>query len=110
MLSLHDALPRSGRARVDQHAVAFAFGCSPIVIAARIHAAADVECRIVAGGLAIIVVTIVIVVTVTIAGECDGTRQQQCKSAPAANPVLRRSEEHTSELQSLMRISYAVSC
>src|SRR3546814_3011058 len=26
------------------------------------------------------------------------------------NPVLRRSEEHTSELQSLMRISYAVFC
>src|SRR3546814_7505090 len=25
-------------------------------------------------------------------------------------PVLRRSEEHTSELQSLMRISYAVFC
>src|SRR3546814_3851383 len=26
------------------------------------------------------------------------------------NPSLRRSEEHTSELQSLMRISYAVFC
>src|SRR3546814_6384415 len=26
------------------------------------------------------------------------------------NPALRRSEEHTSELQSLMRISYAVFC
>src|SRR3546814_7246031 len=26
------------------------------------------------------------------------------------NPNLRRSEEHTSELQSLMRISYAVIC
>src|SRR3546814_2126254 len=30
-------------------------------------------------------------------------------SAPAP-PVRRRSEEHTSELQSLMRISYAVFC
>src|SRR3546814_5131622 len=28
----------------------------------------------------------------------------------AANPFVRRSEEHTSELQSLMRISYAVFC
>src|SRR3546814_1116453 len=27
-----------------------------------------------------------------------------------ADPVARRSEEHTSELQSLMRISYAVFC
>src|SRR3546814_3085857 len=27
---------------------------------------------------------------------------------PAAEPALRRSEEHTSELQSLMRLSYAV--
>src|SRR3546814_1577390 len=29
---------------------------------------------------------------------------------PAENPVDLRSEEHTSELQSLMRISYAVFC
>src|SRR3546814_2759022 len=29
---------------------------------------------------------------------------------PAAGPVCGRSEEHTSELQSLMRISYAVFC
>src|SRR3546814_2791061 len=28
----------------------------------------------------------------------------------SANPTLARSEEHTSELQSLMRISYAVFC
>src|SRR3546814_2537443 len=30
--------------------------------------------------------------------------------ARTIDPVLRRSEEHTSELQSLMRISYAVFC
>src|SRR3546814_3760302 len=30
--------------------------------------------------------------------------------SPAANRVRPRSEEHTSELQSLMRISYAVFC
>src|SRR3546814_5411610 len=30
--------------------------------------------------------------------------------APAAGRALLRSEEHTSELQSLMRISYAVFC
>src|SRR3546814_9574748 len=29
---------------------------------------------------------------------------------PDMNPVKNRSEEHTSELQSLMRISYAVFC
>src|SRR3546814_2144839 len=29
---------------------------------------------------------------------------------PAAQRIIRRSEEHTSELQSLMRISYAVFC
>src|SRR3546814_10169458 len=32
------------------------------------------------------------------------------QSATIANGVLPRSEEHTSELQSLMRISYAVFC
>src|SRR3546814_5059313 len=30
--------------------------------------------------------------------------------SPTAAPAARRSEEHTSELQSLMRISYAVFC
>src|SRR3546814_8342069 len=30
--------------------------------------------------------------------------------SPCRNPSLTRSEEHTSELQSLMRISYAVLC
>src|SRR3546814_10243746 len=32
------------------------------------------------------------------------------KADDVNNPSLRRSEEHTSELQSLMRISYAVFC
>src|SRR3546814_3660065 len=31
-------------------------------------------------------------------------------SCPLLSPLPRRSEEHTSELQSLMRISYAVFC
>src|SRR3546814_8287410 len=31
-------------------------------------------------------------------------------SSPEPKPCLSRSEEHTSELQSLMRISYAVFC
>src|SRR3546814_8931808 len=35
---------------------------------------------------------------------------QQAEGAEAAGLVHRRSEEHTSELQSLMRISYAVFC
>src|SRR3546814_6632065 len=35
-----------------------------------------------------------------------------CRTGPAYSdrPVTQRSEEHTSELQSLMRISYAVFC
>src|SRR3546814_9560044 len=37
------------------------------------------------------------------AGRCDGAREHRAA-------VRHRSEEHTSELQSLMRISYAVFC
>src|SRR3546814_10191240 len=37
-------------------------------------------------------------------------RLAQEKAMLAANPEMGRSEEHTSELQSLMRISYAVFC
>src|SRR3546814_2142748 len=47
------------------------------------------------------------------AGDKTGRRGQRRRAASAAiNPFLpmRRSEEHTSELQSLMRISYAVLC
>src|SRR3546814_5795344 len=39
--------------------------------------------------------------------ELGGSPLQACFYS---NKVLRRSEEHTSELQSLMRISYAVFC
>src|SRR3546814_7986379 len=35
---------------------------------------------------------------------------KQCANVEAAGRVLLRSEAHTSELQSLMRISYAVFC
>src|SRR3546814_8160440 len=50
---------------------------------------------------------------------CDGERCSRCSDVtrPAQrpgrierSPVSGRSEEHTSELQSLMRISYAVFC
>src|SRR3546814_8051973 len=37
-------------------------------------------------------------------------RAQLCRRLAAQGPDRRRSEEHTSELQSLMRISYAVFC
>src|SRR3546814_8117326 len=37
-------------------------------------------------------------------------RKQPAVTAPAQRPPMLRSEEHTSELQSLMRISYAVFC
>src|SRR3546814_9259922 len=47
-------------------------------------------------------------------GDWRGLRERQpglrSARAPADEPVRRRSEEHTSELQSLMRISYAVFC
>src|SRR3546814_6311007 len=37
-------------------------------------------------------------------------RQRVLRSQPRGQRGIRRSEEHTSELQSLMRISYAVFC
>src|SRR3546814_2203216 len=40
----------------------------------------------------------------------DGHRAQSPVSRGSQLPRLDRSEEHTSELQSLMRISYAVFC
>src|SRR3546814_8008628 len=42
-----------------------------------------------------------------LAGAPEGRRK---KAAPAPDRRIRRSEEHTSELQSLMRNSYAVFC
>src|SRR3546814_8780289 len=42
-------------------------------------------------------------------GIADGAAAQAARRARGARP-LQRSEEHTSELQSLMRNSYAVSC
>src|SRR3546814_4868302 len=45
-------------------------------------------------------------------GSLDGKREAgpMASPAPATTGVTDRSEEHTSELQSLMRISYAVFC
>src|SRR3546814_9676335 len=42
----------------------------------------------------------------------DRAHSAACRkgSSPRSSPALSRSEEHTSELQSLMRISYAVFC
>src|SRR3546814_5187818 len=40
---------------------------------------------------------------------CDSVAGEVCPIWPG-HPVTARSEEHTSELQSLMRISYAVFC
>src|SRR3546814_1288355 len=37
-------------------------------------------------------------------------RSRACSAIAAGRPRTMRSEEHTSELQSLMRISYAVFC
>src|SRR3546814_1523491 len=43
--------------------------------------------------------------------QVEGERLYQlCPADRRIKPDLRRSEEHTSELQSLMRISYAVFC
>src|SRR3546814_4999910 len=41
---------------------------------------------------------------------CGDSRAQGAWRASASDPGLHRSEEHTSELQSLMPISYAVFC
>src|SRR3546814_2460788 len=40
----------------------------------------------------------------------DGHHQKPGGTQPLQRPIGGRSEEHTSELQSLMRISYAVFC
>src|SRR3546814_1772958 len=40
----------------------------------------------------------------------DGRGSSSCSAAAGSGEGRRRSEEHTSELQSLMRISYAVFC
>src|SRR3546814_1651656 len=44
-------------------------------------------------------------------GRSDGRQRQRPRRVQGSDrPDRRRSEEHTSELQSLMRISYAVFC
>src|SRR3546814_10173564 len=43
-------------------------------------------------------------------GRMPGRHEMDYDLAGKCHGVLRRSEEHTSELQSLMRISYAVFC
>src|SRR3546814_4167884 len=46
-----------------------------------------------------------------IAVSADGATRLYCVAQPSVlSPVISRSEEHTSELQSLMRLSYAVFC
>src|SRR3546814_10123904 len=42
--------------------------------------------------------------------EGGSAMERLCGVVPATNPISGRSEEHTSELQTLMRISYAVFC
>src|SRR3546814_3426812 len=42
--------------------------------------------------------------------DCPGGRCQAGHPGPIGSLAVTRSEEHTSELQSLMRISYAVFC
>src|SRR3546814_9015364 len=49
-------------------------------------------------------------VIATIAGEGEETSSNSVRAEPVEAPSLPRSDEHTSELQSLMRISYAVFC
>src|SRR3546814_1091107 len=43
-------------------------------------------------------------------GSCDSSHRGWLSSAERGASLRGRSEEHTSELQSLMRISYAVFC
>src|SRR3546814_15872822 len=49
-------------------------------------------------------------VGLTLPEECGGAGLGIADAAVVKGQALRRSEEHTSELQSLMRISYAVFC
>src|SRR3546814_7526531 len=42
--------------------------------------------------------------------ESDSVNKAEGTNSEAGNDLILRSEEHTSELQSLMRISYAVFC
>src|SRR3546814_10050916 len=49
-------------------------------------------------------------VTGSSATAASGSASSRCASARASSRSKPRSEEHTSELQSLMRISYAVFC
>src|SRR3546814_107197 len=50
------------------------------------------------------------VVNITTGGGQGMALEERLSAAVRASPELCRSEEHTSELQSLMRISYAVFC
>src|SRR3546814_4195416 len=51
------------------------------------------------------------IASVTASASCDARRRTNGAATPAsAANQSKRSEEHTSELQSLMRISYAVFC
>src|SRR3546814_9854941 len=57
----------------------------------------------------------VLLAIVVTASACGGVEYRDSNAAVDANPLCasvpsQRSEEHTSELQSLMRISYAVFC
>src|SRR3546814_4407803 len=47
---------------------------------------------------------------VFVRGAIQGEALLRCHSGPPIGADIRRSEEHTSELQSLMRNSYAVFC
>src|SRR3546814_1252457 len=46
----------------------------------------------------------------TASSGCTPRARSSCIEAPMPPKAISRSEEHTSELQSLMRISYAVFC
>src|SRR3546814_10638771 len=76
---------------------------SPSIVA-RCHEAALIALR--AGRFAMAPVRIGILAGHKHAHRPDAT----CAIAPAGGQIAERSEEHTSELPSLMRISYAVFC
>src|SRR3546814_3832008 len=54
--------------------------------------------------------TIAAVLWATMVRHCSNTPRRTMTLKTRVNGVEKRSEEHTSELQSLMRISYAVFC
>src|SRR3546814_4200117 len=80
-------------------------------LAGRLHAAAQLAALGQCNRLAAVLVAVELDLVVLVKQRAlAGQRQQRVDIVQALQRAAGRSEEHTSELQSLMRISYAVFC